>query len=251
MLNELFPLVDSVDGWLAVLFPLTVRIAFWGLVSGAAALALYAVTSPQQSIARLKLETKSLRGRMLDVSLDPSEFGMMARRNLTASLSLLVLVIGPALLSTIPVLLAASWLDVRQGFVLPKEDGAIELSLSDDFSLSLVSVNGQIVGDGSVAWLPSSPEETVSISVDESLIYSGAPAIVATPVLYKAAWWNLLIASEVGYLSEDSPVEEIYISVEPKRLFEWGPSWFAGWEALFFISVFVSALSIKIAFKIE
>ena len=110
--------LNGINAWITSLLPLSVVISLWGVIAGISAMAIYAFTSNQTAISELKLETRNLRRKMMDPSLDDyKEFTRLAKKNLKVSLTFLGKVIGPVLLSTIPILLIAVWLSVYNSLI--------------------------------------------------------------------------------------------------------------------------------------
>jgi hypothetical protein len=231
MVNEVFPLLDAVDALLAGILPLVLRIGLWGLVAGAAAMAFYMVTSPQGSLKDLKRRAAELRRKMMDTDLEPSAFGTLARENIAVSLGLLGRVLGPALLSTLPVLVVAAWLDTTRGYETP-------------------TPTLRLAGPASAEIRPGPAPGTFEITITGRQVYAGRPMEPPTPVLHKRAWWNAILASPVGYLADDAPVEEVALDVEKRTFVGWLPLWAAGWETPFFLAVLVVTIGIKLGFRI-
>lgn len=119
MSSAVFSLINGVDEVFASFLPLVWRISLWGLFAGFAAMAIYAFASNQKAISDLKKENKELRSRMLSVE-SRSEYTALAGKNLKASVRLLGRVIVPALLSALPVLVIAGWLDAYHADALPE-----------------------------------------------------------------------------------------------------------------------------------
>ena len=121
MSTAIFSLINAIDLAFAPFLPLALRISFWGLLAGVAAMAVYALTSNQRSISILKKEIKEHRRHLLDPSVDSrSEYTALAGKNLKASMALLGKVIVPAALSALPVLLVAWWMDAYHAHTIPE-----------------------------------------------------------------------------------------------------------------------------------
>ena len=110
MISKLFPVLNMVDGWLAGLLPLAARLSMWGALAGTLSITIYAKLSPQASITKLKKKTRGLQRKMLCLDLKFGDFLRLSKENLKTSLRLLATVIGPALVSVLPVLFLATWI---------------------------------------------------------------------------------------------------------------------------------------------
>jgi hypothetical protein len=117
MSTAVFSLINSVDEVFSSFVPLIWRVSFWGLFAGVAAMVIYAFASNQQVISALKKETKELRSRLLSVE-SRSEYTVLAGKNLKVSVRLLGRVTIPALLSVLPVLVIAGWMDAYHAEML-------------------------------------------------------------------------------------------------------------------------------------
>lgn len=254
MINGAFPFLGAVDGWIGGYLPLVARLLFWGAVAGAAAMGLYVVVSNQAAIRRLKAETRALRRDMFAASTSRADFGRLNRRNLAASLSLLARVTGPALLSALPVLVLAVWLDSTLGFTAPDgHDEAVRLTVVSPGNELVIApcptgACPQQAGGVRVHWDRSG---RLRVSVDRREIYSGNPFSPPTPVIEQRRWWHAILASEVGYLDPQAGVSEIRIGLSRLEVLPTLPSWAAGWEAPFFLSLLVVTLAARFVFHIE
>lgn len=254
MLSALFPTINAIDLLLSSFLPLVLRISMWGALAGGAATAVYVITSNQASIANLKKRSREIRRQMKDPALESrSEFMELAKKNLKASMLLLGKVIGPALLSMLPVLLLVFWLDAYHGHLLPEEHEAVQISTVPanpnlDISPPELISSGT---EGISILLPRSKAQSISILVDGVIVYSGKPFTVPVPVITKKKWWNILFSSPIGYLSPDAPIDAIRINLPRKHVIDGLPAWAAGWEVSFFISLVVAVVALRFAFKIQ
>lgn len=103
--------LSLVDNWLAGHFCELSRTCIWGFSAGVMGLFIYAAASNQAAIGELKREARRCRRKLLDPTLDDAEFARLARLNLKVSLLLLARVTGPALLSALPILIIAIWMN--------------------------------------------------------------------------------------------------------------------------------------------
>jgi len=255
MSDAVFSVINVVDGLLASFLPLVLRVSFWGLLAGVAAMAVYVLVSNQTAIGTLKKEIKEYRRRMSASSADSdSEYVALAGKNLKASVALLGKVIVPALLSALPVLVIAGWMDAYHAYTLPEGPGAVAVTFVPAVTGGVEISPPELgrVDRGVVMLVPRQARLTeISISADGKTIYSGDPFRAPVPVIAKKGWLNLILPSAVGYVNSTSPVEEIHLDLPRKQFFPALPSWASGWEPPYFFSVMVAALAIKLAFKIH
>lgn len=251
MVTAMLPYFSLIDEWVAGFLPLGVRICLWGLLSGTAAIVIYAVTSNQEAIISLKRETRDLRRQLLRVDIDVQTSKELTFRNLKLSFALLGRVTAPTLLSVPAVLLVAIWLDVHQGYESPSKGQTVTIQTVPEKPgrLRIKTIDGHIVGDQSGIHIvdPSSP---IAVFLDNTLVYEGNPFIPAIPVVGKKVWWKGLLGSPAGDLHPDAAIDEIHFGMPERVIFASLPDWASGWELPFFLAVFASAFGIKMVFRI-
>lgn len=252
MINAVFPMLNALDGWLSAL-PLLVRTVLWGGISGASCVLVYALLSKQAAIRFLKAETLELRKKLMDPSVDPGTVPRLLRRNLRMSFALLGRVIGPALVSAVPVLVVAAWLNTFHGFAAPGTDTAIPVEGRPpevEFRFTPES-RVRLADDKTIrVTAPHNDDHALVLNAHGKAVYAGDPFSPPAPVITKKQWWHHLFASEAGYLSTDAPIEELQFGFERQRVIRSGPAWLGGWEFWFFAGVLVMALALKIGFKL-
>ncbi len=254
MTNLLFPIINKIDYWLSVILPFTFRNLFWGLIAGSIAFLIYAFFSNQSVIANIKLDIKSVRKKMFDPALDnKSDYNILAKRNLTLSFKLLGKIFLPAILSLIPVLTMAIWYDMYHSYYIPYNQDRI-LITSEPENTNLLIYPKEITSKdstGNIFLNPQNSSDSVTIYIEKDIIYSGQPFLAPNPFVTKKKWWNFMLNDEVGYLIKDAPVQYLFIHYPEKIIFEKLPNIINGWELLFFIGIFISAISLRIIFKVQ
>jgi hypothetical protein len=113
MLASLFSYLTLLDNWMAGALAELPRVCAWGFGAGILGIALYAAASNQAEIGRLKAEARACRRRLLDPRLADEDFSRLTKLNLKVSLRLLAKVIGPALLSALPIIVVALWMNMH------------------------------------------------------------------------------------------------------------------------------------------
>jgi hypothetical protein len=253
MINKLFPILSMLDRWFADLLPLAIRLSVWGALAGILSIIIYAKISPQSSIAKLKKKTRALQREMLNVDLEFKDFLRISRENLKTSIRLFITVLGPALISAVPVIFFAIWIHTclayeapptRDDLVVKTEDSNIELRLFSNTDMKEISNNK--IHDHKIT-----KSGEIMVITNDKVIYSGTPLSPPTPVIHKERWWNFLLNSPAGYVVEDAPIDSIKFNVSKKRVIKWMPNWAKGWELPFFVFVLLAALGIKLYFRIE
>jgi hypothetical protein len=252
MLNATFPVLTAVDSLFASLLPAWACILLWGAVAGALAMLVYRLASDQVAIARLKALTRDLRRRMLDPELEQPEVGRLVRENLKASFKLLGRTLLPGMLSALPVLLIAVWMDAFYGYAAPAGGEPVRLRTEPQgVAVAVEPADLLARGGADPAILPPAAGDRLTIVAAGVTAYVGNPFSPPVPAITKRRWWNTLLASEVGYLDPQAGIDEIAFDLPRRRLVGGLPDWIAGWEMPYFLSILVVALGLKLGLKIE
>jgi len=253
MLNAAFPVLTAVDGLFASLMTALPRIFAWGAIAGALAMLVYRLTSNQNAIARLKAETRSLRRRMLDPELEQTEFARLVRVNLKASFALLGKTLLPGMLSALPVLLIAAWLNAFYGYSMPPNGEPVGLHVEPRGAAVAIEPADRVAGGShtDLTITPPASGETLTIVAGGVTAYVGNPFAPPVPEIGKQQWWNALLASEAGYVAPGAGIDRIVFDLPRQQLIGGLPDWLAGWEAPYFFGVLVIAVALKFGLKIE
>lgn len=245
LLNIAYPAFDTVDGWLALLLPASARLAFWGALSGAVAMVLYAATSRQERLQGLKQQSAELRARVAATE-DAGEAARLAFQNVRLSFRFLGAVLGPALLSGIPVLFVLAWISNTYSYAMPEPGRAVPVAVEP--AGVGVTVTPAAADGNAVAW----PADGQSIGLQEE----GGASIeipagdLSLGLVHKRRWWNWLLGNEAGYLPDAGPADTVRFGLEPREVLGFGPSWTRGWAFVYFVSLVVVSLAIKFGFRI-
>lgn len=264
------PAFDLLDGWLAPVMPSGLRIVLWGAIAGAATMLLYWAFSPQARIAQVKRELGRAKRDLDAYDGAFADAAPLIRRMLGQALRQVGLVLGPALASGLPVLCLIAWLSGAFGHAYPPPAEAVEVRVTPPVlqaqwrgtesempegaapGLAAPQEPKPAPAAGRAATGPAAKQKAEVVVTDER----GGPVEWLTleapvPVLHKWIWWNLLLANPAGYLPDDGPVERVEIALPRQEHFTVGPSWARGWELGFFLSLMLTALGAKFAFRIQ
>ena len=251
LLNLAYPLLDAFDGALGFL-PGALRVVILGALSGAVAMGLYVLFSNQERIRAQKAEIQRIRVALSAAKDDFAETMRLSRRNLGASFKLLGIVLGPALLSSLPLLVIIGWLAAHYGYVVPAAGTAVPVAF-EPAPAGVTTEPADALRNG-----PSGPElvwpqagQSPRWRDAQGPVYEGPPADLPATIVHKRQWWNWLLGNEAGYLRPDAGLDAITFALAPRVLVPGVPSWLGGWEAVYFVTVLVASLLIKFGFKIE
>lgn len=246
LLNLAYPLFDALDRLIGFL-PDAARLALWGALSAAAAMALYRRLSGQDRIKALQAEGRGLRQRMMQTD-DASEAARLAGENLKLAMRTLGTVTGPAMLSGLPVILVLAWISASFATSAPPPGSAVALT-SEPAGVAVTATPAAPASEGAALAWPR-PGEPIALADGTGTIYA-APAPDPPPwVLHKKRWWNLLLGNPAGYLADSAAADAVYLAVPDREVLGVGPGWMRGWAFTYLVSLLIVSLLIKFTFKI-
>jgi hypothetical protein len=232
----LFSAIDSVLGAIPVL----PRLIIWAVITAVISMYLYWLCSAQEKVGQAKERAVTARRKM--ATYDGHEFDEMwplARESLAASGKHFVVVLGPALLSSVPALMLIIWVSNHFSYALPEAGKTIGIESMPENSL----VSGQI------EWPAADSILEVRDSAGKPLL--SLPLAAAVPVVHKKAWWNSLIGNPNGYLAGDASADEVRFNLPEITYLNFGPGWIRTWEFSYFLVLIICSLGIKVAFRIH
>jgi len=234
------PLLAWLDGGLGQIAPPTLRLIFWGLVGGAASMALYWLLSPQRELAGTKAEAAQARRSLDAYDGDFAEAWPLIRRVFGLALRQLRLVLWPALAAAAPALCLFAWLSSAYGYSFP---GALA---SIDVKTAPGELQAQLVTPA-----PGAPEHQIVVADQAGRVVGMVPWAAPIATIHKRQWWNILFGNPAGYLPADSEVERIELGLAPNEYLPFGPSWLRPWYAVFFAALLAGSLAVKFVGRVE
>ncbi|MBI81811.1 MAG: hypothetical protein CMJ81_01315 [Planctomycetaceae bacterium] len=259
MFESILTFVDSGLGFL----PELLRVLGWGALTGTVAMLLYARISPQRRIAEVEAQAMAARKELRAYQgVETRMMLSLVRRSLALSLKQVGLTVGPTLLLTPPVLLMFAWMNQAYSYRLPDPQAVVQVTLRASEGAEPVlpalqwepasAVKRDAAGKTvAVNWPSVTEGETVVLinAVGEQQLL--LPLAHPRARVAKSGWWHWLLASPVGYLPAESPLEAVELELPPRTLLSFGPEWMRGWLAAFTTALGTLALAIKIAFGIK
>ncbi len=244
------PLLSALDSVISGL-PDYPRLLIWAALTAILSMIFYWLCSAQDKTGQAK--QRAIDARKAMASYEGHEFGEMwplARESLGASLKHFGIVLGPAVLSSLPALAIIVWVSNEFGYVLPKPGETV-----DTYTIPAAEIAG----------LPVSSEAETPVyratypAAGTSLMLSTAngedltelPLKGPVPVVHKQVWWNSLIGNPNGYLPDSHTTDAIYFELRSQQFLKFGPGWIRGWEFSYFVLLILVSLGIKVAFKIH
>jgi len=252
MLTPFFRLFSYIDELLRSFMPLWGVLFLWGLLGGAAVMGLYALVSPQKRISAKKEEIKQLQALLKDESLDFAGTLRLTKQNIMRSLELLGVVLLPSFVSMAPALAMIFFVSILYTHQAPVAGQELEVEVSPYINSLRVESGGGIerAGDNTVMVGLSEPPQIVFYEGDR-MIYEWASGMPMDGFVGKRPWWGMFAPDGAGYLPEDSGVSGIRIGFQRLMVAGWLPGVLGGWEFTYFLALTISAVALKVAFRIH
>ena len=250
------PLLSPVDQLLAMIFPAWLRLLFWGFVAAMVTMLLFKKLSRQEAIAELKLRVKTNQAEMAAFDGELSELMPLIGKTLKLAFRQLGLSLGPALLSSIPVIFLLVWLSNSYAHHLPVAGDTVAVQLESGVPVIPPELDWQpaagLVETSEQGWLLRWPSAGQTVQLREGpLTLLSLPLSAPVPVLHKKQWWNSLIANPAGYLPAAASISAVRIELSDQTILAFGPGWMQGWMFTFFLAFLVFAVALKFILKIE
>ena len=247
-----FQLIDNGIGFL----PDILRLTFWSMVGGAASMGLYALVSPQSRISNVKAAQKESQKLLAESDESFAELMAVAKQTLGLSFKHLGLVLGPALISAIPLVCIMAWASSHFGYAFPAAGDQFKLTVYPPSSASSVywqpgNNDESSASDGSwaIEW-PGQARQLV-IAHEQRTTVLELPLAAPVTQVHKRLWWNSLLGNPAGYLPDDAQVEAVLLDLPPRQYLSFGPDWVSHWLTLFLLASVASALLTKRLFRIH
>jgi hypothetical protein len=243
------PLFTAIDGLLSFL-PLFPRLLLWSAITAVLSMFLYWLCSAQEKVEAAKHRAISARREM--AGYEGAEFGEMwplAKESLAASGKHFLIVLVPAVLSSLPALTLIIWVSNNFSYTLPAAGTEISVHSTPEDSLSGVGHDTDQSGNYTLTW-PAADKPLTLLSVTNEPLVS-LPLTSPVPVVHQRQWWNALIGNPNGYLPGDTHIQDINFGLPRIEYLSFGPTWARTWELSYFFILILCSLGIKVVFKIH
>ena len=245
------PLFAAIDGLLGMALPPLLRLVFWGILAGWLTMVVYRRLSNQEKIGELKAQQKVQQKKITEFDGEFEKLMPLIRHTLALGFRQLGLALGPALLSTLPVLFLIVWVAGAFGNEAPAAGSMVHLTaepINDNLYWSSITAV-EIAEDGwQVNW--PGPGQSLTLSDGRQSLLT-LPLEYNIPVIHKKKWWNLLMANPIGYLPDEGKTDVIHIDLPEQVIMGFGPSWMCGWMFSFFLTFLLSSLGFKLLLRID
>ncbi len=238
------PLLTTLDQALAPLLPAAGRLAVWGLVAASISMALYALLSPQGRLRRVKASAQDARLALDGHDGSLGEAMPLIGRMFRSALAQLGLVLGPAVLASLPVLFMIVWLSGAYGYFMPQPASEVPLRVEPR------GLEARWLPEDRASGSATAPVPRIQVVDAAERVVDTLSIDAAVTSLHKRQWWNSLIANPLGYLPMDGALERVEIALPRQEVITLGPGWLRGWEAVFFCALIAASFAIKIIFRL-
>lgn len=228
--------LSAVDGVLAFL-PAWMRILLYGGLTGAGAMLLYGVLSPQRRLAEIQGALADARARVHAAQgEDLDEIGRLVKTSLGLSFRQVGLVFVPTVLASLPVLLAIAWLQSAYSHTLPGEGRPVKVEYRTGAGVEAAPASP-------VPW--PAPDEAVTLTGPSGVELVTLPLEHARARITPRSWWHALFANPAGYLPDEARVSVVALGLPEREILDVGPRALRGWPGLFLAALAVAAVMVK------
>jgi hypothetical protein len=243
----LFTALDSLIGGV----PAYPRLLIWAVITGIISMLLYWLCSAQDKVGAAKQRAIDARKEM--AGYEGAEFGEMwplAKESLAASGKHFIVVLTPAVVSSLPALTLIIWVSGAFSYQLPAPGEILQASTVPVTTLQNATPVPNTDGELFALKYPATGE-TLAISAANGELLATLPLVAAVPVVHKQQWWNALIGNPNGYLGDDFEADAIYFELPAQQFLSFGPGWIRGWEFSYFVLLIMVSFAVKFIFKIH
>jgi hypothetical protein len=236
------PALTWLDAELATALPAAWRLMLWSVVAAVLTMALYWRLSPQKRIGEVKRQLAASKVALDRFNGDFQDALPLMRTMLSQALQQVGLVVGPALVAMVPVLCLITWLSTTYGYSFPETGAAVHVqTFPETFSATLSPAPAT----------EEVPHPRLLVADQSGRVVHEQALGAPVPTLHTRQWWNMLIGNPAGYLPDSIGIERIDIALPRHAYVPFGPAWLRSWEAVFFVGLFITALAIKLGFRIH
>lgn len=247
------PVLAQIENVLFIGMPPVVRLTIWGIFAAIVSMSLYRLLSPQDKIKMAGANTRKLIRELATYDGDFNGLTLLTRSVFYASSRHFLIILGPAVLASLPILFLLSWLSYSYNEQIPAPDEQVTVTVTPVTTgltwTSSSNIESLSSSEWEIAWPDSSAEVTLKDGSDAVILT--LPLQHAVGILHKKMWWNVLFANPIGYLPDSSKFDVVLIHLPTQQILDFGPSWMRGWEATFFCVVILCSLLIKFGFRVH
>lgn len=247
-----FPLFSWVDESLRTVLSPLMLIVFWAVLASIVSMLLYQLLSKQEAISQVSAEASEARRQLIRYDGEFPGFLSLIGRSLALSAKHLRLTLGPAVISSVPLVSLIAWLSLAYGYGFAAPGSVIEVkTYPQEIDIRWEPAAAPAPGERGwrIAW--PAPGQTVRLMAEDGREVFTLPPAAPVPVIHRRRWWNVILGNPIGYLPEEGALDRIEYALPPVIYVDLGPAWLGSWEAIFFTVLLFCSLAIKIGFRIK
>ncbi len=241
------PLFSSVDSTLSFL-PVWARLVFWGILAGLCSMAIYRRISAQARLNELAADIQSIRQELNSIDVSEPGYRGLVKQSLKLGGKRLGISLLPALISALPVIFLAIWVEANYALSKPEPNSVAAILVEKPESINIES--GQKLAAG---WLINWPDEGEKLPITDvsgnlifEITHRSSPGLAAAPGMMKS-----LFGANAGALPAGTPVDTLVIETAPRALFAEHVVFPHQWALPFFMALLLASLGMKFVLRIK
>jgi hypothetical protein len=240
--------------------PVSARLGLYGLFTGVLAMLLYWLLSPRDRILGVKADIAQAQQALRAYKgTDPREILRLSGKSISAAIRQILLLLGPTLIATAPVLLVMAWLESTYNDRMPNAGDQITMTIHASGTAAppaiqwvpFPAINQAPAPDHYRVTWPESGQtvEIVDSATNQRLL--DLPLPLPLDAIGPRHWWSTMLeGGQSLHLPSNTKVSSIEFSLAPRRLWSVGPGWLGSWQTPFLLALSAAALGMKFALKI-
>ena len=224
LINYLFPVFAFIDsGLVGIGITDGPRILMWGMASGIMAMLTYLIVSNQGKVRQQKVRIREVRDKMSKIEEEGGDFNdvlKLSLEHLKAAFSLIGKVLGPSLLSSIPVLFILLYVNANYHYDYTSNKGLLEIEVFSGSHQIEIEPASLVIRDNKDKLFVALDSAAEVVSVMDSDREIRLPLNPPSALIHKKQWWNFIIGNEAGYLPAGGVVDKIYLHYPRLFLYE-------------------------------
>lgn len=244
LLDPVFRFVDSLLSFL----PDFVRLCLWGALAGLVTMLIYKKLSRQDKITQMADEVKAIKARLDVMDVSDKEYKSLIMQSLKLGMKRLKVSIGPALISAIPVIFLAIYIEGHYAYSDPQPGDKAAIVMGNPEGVEVGKAqrlsNGFVFNwpqEGQVLTVKTNDDKSVlDISPDTRLGHAAAPGLSRT-----------FFGAPAGHIPKEAGVDHLQVVTTPRAIFK---DYFVmqhQWAIVYFMALMIASIAIKFALKIK
>ena len=252
MIDIIFSSANSVLG---SFLPDVICLALWSIAAGAVSMGVYSWVSPREKLLRVTGQAKEIARQLRAYDGDYSGAQELLKQNLKLSLERVWLTLGPTVAAGFPVILTFFLLENHYAHRFPEPGESLFVSIepaSEARGIRFDPPGAAKWNQEQTAWNLVWPQSGQKIH----LIDRAGQKILTLPTteprasVEQSSAWDALLTDPAARIPQESPILAVAFDYPIREMIPVGPAWMRSWLFISITLVTVTAMTLKIAFKI-